>query len=49
MAGLFGKQAALGFVNAVEEAYEHIGRNPASGSPRYAVELLSITRQYDAG
>jgi toxin ParE1/3/4 len=32
-------QVALGFVNALERAYQHIGRHPASGSSRYAVEL----------
>lgn len=31
--------AALGFIDAVEEAYAHIGRHPATGSPRYAHEL----------
>jgi toxin ParE1/3/4 len=30
---------ALGFVDALEQAYRHIGRHPASGSSRYAVEL----------
>lgn len=33
------EQAALGFVDALERAYEHIGRHPATGSPRYAHEL----------
>ncbi|MDA8109273.1 MAG: type II toxin-antitoxin system RelE/ParE family toxin [Betaproteobacteria bacterium] len=32
-------QAALGFIGALEQAYAHIGRHPASGSPRYAHEL----------
>ena len=32
-------QAALGFIEALEQAYTHIGRHPASGSPRYAHEL----------
>jgi toxin ParE1/3/4 len=32
-------QAALGFVDDFEKAYIHIGRQPASGSPRYAHEL----------
>lgn len=32
-------QAALGFVVALEQAYAHIGRQPATGSPRYAHEL----------
>jgi toxin ParE1/3/4 len=31
--------AALGFIDALEQAYRHIGRNPATGSPRYAHEL----------
>ncbi|TAM12365.1 MAG: type II toxin-antitoxin system RelE/ParE family toxin [Nevskiaceae bacterium] len=33
------KQAAPGFIDALERAYTHIGRNPAAGSPRYAHEL----------
>ncbi|MGV8893302.1 MAG: type II toxin-antitoxin system RelE/ParE family toxin [Burkholderiaceae bacterium] len=32
-------QAALGFINALEQAYSHIGRNPAADSPRYGHEL----------
>ena len=31
--------AALGFIDAFERAYSHIGRHPATGSPRYAHEL----------
>src|ERR1043165_6653336 len=31
--------AALGFIDALEHAYPHIGRHPATGSPRYAHEL----------
>ena len=31
--------AALGFVDALERAYSHIGRHPGSGSSRYAHEL----------
>lgn len=31
--------AALGFIDALEQAYAHIGRRPATGSPRYAHEL----------
>ncbi|MEQ1802623.1 MAG: type II toxin-antitoxin system RelE/ParE family toxin [Gammaproteobacteria bacterium] len=31
--------AALGFIDAVEEALHRISRNPAAGSPRYAQEL----------
>ena len=33
------QQAALGIIDALEQAYRHIGANPASGSPRYAHEL----------
>ena len=32
-------QAALGFIDALERAYAHIGRHPAAGSPRYAHAL----------
>lgn len=32
-------QAALSFIDALERAYAHIGRHPASGSSRYAHEL----------
>jgi toxin ParE1/3/4 len=32
-------QAAMGFIKALEKAYAHIGRHPATGSPRYAHEL----------
>lgn len=31
--------AALGFIDALEAAYAHIGRHPGSGSPRYGHEL----------
>ena len=31
--------AALGFVDALEQAYAHISRHPATGSPRYSHEL----------
>lgn len=31
--------AALGFVDALEAAYAHIGCHPATGSPRYGHEL----------
>ena len=31
--------AALGFIDALERAYAHIGRHPATGSTRYAHEL----------
>lgn len=34
-----GEAVALGFVTALEKAYAHIGRHPATGSPRYAHEL----------
>lgn len=30
---------ALGFVDALEAAYNHISQHPSSGSPRYAHEL----------
>lgn len=33
------EQAALGFVDALEQAYGHISRHPATGSPRYGHEL----------
>ena len=32
-------QAALGFIEALQQAFAHIGRHPAIGSPRYAHEL----------
>src|SRR6185312_17535991 len=32
-------EAALGFIDALEQAYSHIGRNPQTGSSRYAGEL----------
>jgi toxin ParE1/3/4 len=31
--------AALGMIDALEKAYAHIARHPATGSPRYAHEL----------
>lgn len=34
-----GEPVALGFVEALQQAYAHIGRHPATGSPRYAHEL----------
>jgi toxin ParE1/3/4 len=34
-----GEKAALGFVDALERAYRHIARHPATGSLRYAHEL----------
>lgn len=33
------ERATLGFIDALEKAYAHIGRHPASGVPRYAHEL----------
>jgi toxin ParE1/3/4 len=33
------EQAALGFVDALEQAYQRISRHPSAGSPRYAHEL----------
>ncbi|MFC3609678.1 type II toxin-antitoxin system RelE/ParE family toxin [Stutzerimonas tarimensis] len=33
------EQAALDFIDALENAYTHISRHPASGMPRYAHEL----------
>lgn len=34
-----GPDVALGLIDALEQAYQHLGRQPASGSPRYAHEL----------
>ena len=31
--------AAMGFIDDLAQAYQHIGRHPATGSPRYAHEL----------
>lgn len=33
------EQAALGFIDSLAQAYAHIGRHPATGSPRYSHEL----------
>jgi toxin ParE1/3/4 len=33
------EQAALVFIDALARAFGHIGRHPATGSPRYAHEL----------
>lgn len=33
------EQTALGFINALAQAYAHIGRHPAVGSLRYAHEI----------
>lgn len=32
-------QAALGFIDALERAYAHIGAHPTTGMMRYAIEL----------
>jgi toxin ParE1/3/4 len=32
-------EAALGFIDALEQAYGHIGHHPETGSSRYASEL----------
>lgn len=37
--GEAGEKAALGFIGALEQAFRHIARHPASASPRYAHEL----------
>ncbi len=37
--GEAGEAVALGFINALEKAYGHIARHPATGFPRYAHEL----------
>lgn len=34
-----GEAVALGFIDALEHAWMHIGLHPATGSPRYAHEL----------
>lgn len=33
------ESVALGFIDALEQAYNHIARHPATGSTRYAHEL----------
>jgi toxin ParE1/3/4 len=33
------QDVALGFIDALEQAFAHIARSPSSGSPRYAHEL----------
>ena len=38
-AGTAGRKVALGFIDALEVAYRHIARHPATGSPRYGHEL----------
>lgn len=37
--GESAEHAALGFIEALEQAYAHIGRHPATGSPHYAHAL----------
>ena len=34
-----GAPTALGFIDALEAAFDHLGAHPATGSPRYASEL----------
>ncbi len=34
-----GESVALGFVAALEQAFTHVARHPATGSPRYAHEF----------
>lgn len=34
-----GAEVALGFIDALQEAFRHIAGNPDSGSPRYGQEL----------
>ena len=34
-----GDQVALGFIEWLQKTYDHIGRHPQTGSPRYAHEL----------
>jgi toxin ParE1/3/4 len=34
-----GERAALGFLDALDAAYAHIERHPATGSPRWGLEL----------
>lgn len=34
-----GPEVALGFIDRLESAYTHLGRQPGTGSPRYAQEL----------
>ncbi len=34
-----GDQVALGFIESLQKAYDHIARHPHTGSPRYAHEL----------
>lgn len=34
-----GAPVAQAFIDALEQAFQHVGRHPATGSPRYATEL----------
>jgi len=34
-----GDQVAFGFIELLQKTYDHIGRHPQTGSPRYAHEL----------
>ena len=34
-----GTEVALGFIDALEDAFRHVADNPGSGSPRYGQEL----------
>lgn len=34
-----GPEVAIAFIDALEGAFSHLASNPATGSPRYAVEL----------
>jgi len=34
-----GESVALGFIDALQKAFAHIARYPATGSPRFAHEL----------
>ena len=34
-----GTDVALGFIDALEDAFRHVADNPGSGSPRYGQEL----------
>lgn len=37
--GEHAPSAALGFIDALEQAYVHIGQHPGTGSPHWAYEL----------
>jgi toxin ParE1/3/4 len=39
-------EAALGFIDALEHAYSHIGRHPEAGSSRYAGELNLLVMRF---